>query len=259
MRLLLIRHGEPEQNYDRDCLTEKGKKEASILADRMKRERVDQFYVSPLRRARQTAAPTLAIRGEEAIELDWLKEFSAVLDVNDSEFLQKAYPNTKRREDGSFEGRIVWDMMPSAWKDDPSYYDLNLWRETPVAACSDLCRVYDRTCAGLDEVLASWGYTRSGNLYLTEQGTNATIAFFCHFGMTCVILSHLWNVSPFVLWHHLVTAPSSVTELYTEEREKGKAVFRTTAIGDTSHLYAAGEKPSFAARFCSVYENDERH
>ena len=164
MRLLLIRHGEPDSNYAADRLTEKGKKEAALLADRMKQEKVDQFYVSPLRRARQTAAPTLAVRDEDAIVLDWLKEFSAVLDVNESAFLQKAYPNTKRNEDGSFEGRIVWDMMPSAWKDDPRYYDLDRWMETEVAAASDLGRVYDQTCEGLDRLLAQWGYHRSGNL-----------------------------------------------------------------------------------------------
>ena len=74
------------------------------------------------------------------------------------------------------------------------------------------------------------------------------------------MLSHLWGVSPFVLWGSLVMAPSSVTELYSEEREKGIVQFRASKVGDTSHLYAGGRKPSFSARFCSVYENtQERH
>lgn len=33
MRLILIRHGDP--NYEKDCLTEKGKREAALLAERI--------------------------------------------------------------------------------------------------------------------------------------------------------------------------------------------------------------------------------
>ena len=42
------------------------------------------------------------------------------------------------------------------------------------------------------------------------------------------------------------------------ERRPGIAVFRAAAIGDVSHLYAAGQEPSFAARFCEVYGNGDR-
>ena len=71
-------------------------------------------------------------------------------------------------------------------------------------------------------------------------------------------MSHLWNVSPFVLWHSFVLAPTSVTEIHTEEREKGVASFRAARIGDQSHLYRGGEKPSFAARFCETFGNEEQ-
>ena len=55
MRILMIRHGDPD--YVHDSLTEKGKVEAALLA-----EQDDQgagkgfFYVSPLGRARETAS-----------------------------------------------------------------------------------------------------------------------------------------------------------------------------------------------------------
>ena len=86
-----------------------------------------------------------------------------------------------------------------------------------------------------------------------------TVALFCHFGLECVLLSHLLNVSPMILWQGFCAAPSSVTTLYTEEREEGIAYFRTAAFGDTSHLYAAGEEPAFSARFCETFDSDERH
>ena len=69
-----------------------------------------------------------------------------------------------------------------------------------------------------------------------------------------------FRISPFTLWNSLALAPTSVTELVTEERKKGIAYFRGLKVGDVSHLYAGGEEPSFAARFCEVYSNKaQRH
>ena len=82
--------------------------------------------------------------------------------------------------------------------------------------------------------------------------------FFCHFGTSCVLLSHLMNVSPMVLWHGTCMAPASVTTVYTEERRPGIAYFRAAAMGDTSHLYVKGAGPSFSGRFCEVHGNGER-
>ena len=51
-----------------------------------------------------------------------------------------------------------------------------------------------------------------------------------------------------------------MTTLVTEERREGQAYFRMGAFGDTSHLYAGGREPSFAARFCEMYSlTDQRH
>ena len=258
MRLLFIRHGDPD--YEDDALTPLGKQEAKLLVPRMQKEKVRDFYVSPLRRARQTAAPTLAALGRDAVELDWLKEFPARVDINGSPYLQKAFPNTWKKEDGTFGDRIAWDQMPATWKNDPAYYIPDGWRSTELAKSGDMEEVYDYVTGSFDALLEKYGYRREGNLYLTEMGNNDTIAFFCHFGLTCVLLSHLWGINnPLFLFHSLACAPTSVTEVFTEEREKGIVLFRATKIGDVSHLYAAGAKPSFACRFCEKYENDERH
>ena len=259
MRILMIRHGDPD--YSIDSLTETGWKEAHLLARRMIHENVKDFYVSPLGRAKDTAKPTLEALGKSAQVKDWLQEFPAKLDVTQSAYLTKAYPSTRRNADGSLvKDRITWDMLPGAWMNEPSYYSQDGWRHTPVAQYSDAAEVYDRVTAGLDELLAEYGYVRDGHLYRTKQGNTDTIAFFCHFGIMSVMLSHLWGISPHILPHLMCVLPTGVTEIYTEEREKGIVVFRTTRVGDLSHLYAAGQKPSTAARFCEVYENEqERH
>ena len=57
MKLLIVRHGDPD--YDIDSLTEKGWKEVKYLSQRLSKLEVKAFYVSPLGRAKDTASVTL--------------------------------------------------------------------------------------------------------------------------------------------------------------------------------------------------------
>lgn len=57
MRILMIRHGDPD--YERDCLTETGRQEAALLAGIVGSLQPGDCYVSPLGRARETAACAL--------------------------------------------------------------------------------------------------------------------------------------------------------------------------------------------------------
>ena len=186
MRILLIRHGDPD--YERDALTERGKVEAALLAERMAKEDVTDFYVSPLGRARETAEYTLKRNGRMASVLDWLQEFPARVDINGSEALQRAYPDTEK-EDGRFRKRIAWDMVPSYWQKQPEYFTGDGWKDSEVARCSDLNKVYEMVSAGVDELLAQYGYHREAGWYRTHQGNRDTIALYCHFGATCAVLS----------------------------------------------------------------------
>ena len=125
---------------------------------------------------------------------------------------------------------------------------------------SDAKGYYDYVTGKFDQLLAEHGYVREGHYYRVTKANDDTLVFFCHFGLECVLLSHLMSVSPMVLWHGLCAAPSSVTTVNTEERREGIASFRVSAFGDISHLYVHDEPPAFAARFCEMYSNeDERH
>ena len=257
MRILMIRHGDPD--YEHDSLTEVGKKEAALLAEISEDLHMGDCCVSPLGRAQETASYSLKRLNRSAKTLDWLREFPAKLDINGLEELQKAYPDTKIK-DGLYIPRIVWDMVPSYYLTHPEYTDRNAWRESAVAKNSDIVPLYDKVTASLDELLSGYGYVRDGMLYRVERAGTDTITFFCHFGLSCVLLSHLMNVSPFSLWHGTVLAPTSVTEVITEEREQGISMFRAQRIGDVHHLLAGGRKPSFSARFCETYNDaGQRH
>ncbi len=251
MRILLIRHGDPD--YIHDTLTEKGRREAALLAEAAPYMDMGACFVSPLGRAQDTAAYSLEKLGIMAKELWWLEEFSARVDLNEHPEFVSVYENL-RIENGKYAPRGVWNMLPSYWTEQEDLFDREKWRESAIARSSDVVQRYDSAVSAFDRFLEEHGYVREGNHYRVEQATTETFTFFCHFGITCVFLSHLWNISPFVLWHTVALAPTSVTEVVTEERQKGIAYFRGLRIGDISHLYAGHEPASFAARFPEVYD-----
>ena len=260
MRLLFIRHGDPD--YIHDTLTEKGRREARLLADRIGDFGIDDIYQSPLGRARDTAAYSLAALGRTAVTLDWLEEFPAKFDPNRAPAAARAFRTELRKDPltGRYEQRGVWDILPAYAAVYPELFDRSAWRDTELVRASDTCARYDTVTAAFDGLLRQYGYVREGDYYRVEKGSSRVIAFFCHFGISAVLLSRLWNVSPFVTLQNLCMAPTSVTEIVTEEREQGTAAFRTLRTGDISHLTIAGEPPSFSARFCERFENaDERH
>ena len=241
MKLLIIRHGDPD--YSIDSLTPTGWKEAALLADRISKLDVKAFYVSPLGRAKDTASLTLQLMGRTAEEKNWLREFPASI--------QK--PNKDVTS-------ICWDWLPQDWTAEPRFYDRAQWLDVPAFRESNAPEIYRSVCAGLDSLLEEHGYVRHGKLYRAESPNEDTVVLFCHFGVECVLLGHLLGISPMVLWHGTCAAPTSVTTLTTEERREGIAYFRMNSFGDISHLYAANQEPAFAARFCEMYSNTaQRH
>lgn len=241
MKLLIVRHGDPD--YSIDSLTETGWKEAELLVPRLSKLDVKDFYVSPLGRAKDTASLTLKAMGREAEECLWLREFA---------------PGVRK----PYEKNVgcAWDWMPGEWTKEKRYFDREKWTDPEPFREAEVRKEWQWVADNLDALLARHGYVRQGDVYRAEQPNEDTIVFFCHFGLECVLLSHLLNISPMVLWHGTCAAPTSVTTLVTEERQEGIAYFRMSSFGDISHLYAADQEPAFAARFCETYDNwEQRH
>ena len=242
MKLVIIRHGDP--NYELDSLTERGFMEAELLSEKVKGMDVSAFYCSPLGRAVATAKPTLEKMGRKAEILDWLREF----------------PIQIKGKDGNPEPGCCWDWLPASWTAVPEFFDKDKWMNVPIFKEAGVPEMYKYVCNGLDELLKKHGYTRDGLIYRAVKPNEDTIVLFCHFGLECVLLSHILNISPLTLWHGTCAAPTSVTTLVTEERREGFAYFRMGSFGDTSHLYIKGVEPAFAARFCETYYRiDQRH
>lgn len=234
MKLLIIRHGDP--NYETDSLTDAGKIEAELLSRKLCKEEIKAFYVSPLGRARETAKYTLEKMNATATVCDWLQEFPPKIDK----------PNAKQS--------ICWDWLPEDWLEIPEFHDVDKWFTVPAMVGGGAEEAYRHVCEGLDKLLAEHGYVRNGKRYDAVKANEDTIVLFCHFGLECILLSHLLNISPMLLWHGACAAPTSVTKLVTEERIKGIAYFRMGTFGDVSHLYAGGVEPAFSARFCETFD-----
>lgn len=237
--MLFIRHGDP--NYTLDCLTHKGKTEAKLLSKALLEEPIKKVYVSPLGRAKKTAKYYLNLSKKNAETKDWLKEFDGfIIDKNN----KKAIP---------------WDLMPSYISENPMLYSSSNWADTDIMQSGNVKEKYNYICTQFDSLLKEHGYRREKLHYRAENANTDTVVFFCHFGISSVLLSHLTNVSPVLFWQHFCAAPSSIISVITEEREKGTASFRINEYGDISHLKAAQEKPSFSARFCEIYDSPDRH
>ncbi|MBR3201017.1 MAG: histidine phosphatase family protein [Mogibacterium sp.] len=248
MKILIIRHGEPD--YTIDSLTEKGWREAEYLSEMLVRQLGEEtknghvhFYMSPYGRAKDTASITLQKLDRMAEVLPWLREFDVFID----------------RPDDTTRKRIPWDWLPEDWMQDPRLFQEDHWFENERMATGNVGEEFRKVTEQFDALLAKHGYKRDGRYYRVERANHDTIVLFCHFGVESVLLSHIFGVSPMPVWHGFCAQPSTVTTLVTEERRKGIASIRMLAFGDTAHLYVHDEEPSFAARFCECFEDDTRH
>ena len=240
MEILIVRHADPD--YSIDSLTEKGWKEAELLSQKLAKLDVKAFYCSPLGRAQDTASLTLKKMGREAETKDWLREFDGHI----------RYP------DGT-EKKICWDLMPSYWTEQEALYSKATWLQNDLMQSMNVEEEYKWVTEEWDKLVAKHGYVHEGNHYRVVNENHDRIVLFCHYGVSCVLLAHMLGISPVMLWQAFVMLPSSVTTIVTEEREQGTAIFRVMGYGDTGHLYAGDDEPSFAARWCECFSDETRH
>lgn len=230
MRLILIRHGDPD--YERDTLTEKGKREAALLAARAVSWQVDDVYVSPLGRAKDTARPCLEGWNKTAQTLDWAEEFIL----------------PEKNELGWNE--IAWDYFPADW----TAHRENFCEQDWLLCIPSGRERYQRVCSSLDGLLKTYGYERTGRYYRAVQPSGKTVVLFCHFGVSMMMLSHLLNIPAQTLLHGMYLPPTSVTVLNSEQRRGDEAYFRAERIGDCAHLIAGGEPISESGYFTTILQ-----
>ncbi len=266
MRLIFIRHGDPD--YANDNLTEKGKKEVELLTKRVSAWKdITQIYVSPMGRAKATAAPSLEKLGMRATECEWLQEF----------YYHTTYPKNIKDKSKAGKSTMCWDLMPEYFLSDKKFFDKDKWTKSNFMKGGNIAEKYRMVCDGIDGILAEYGYIRNKKGFYDvvnpvpnhnwyepvekyhlksvkdDYPKEQTLVFFCHLGVMFVIIAHFVGMSPMQLWQGFFVAPTSITVVNSEERLKDQAFFRVERLGDTNHLTNGGEPISSSGYFADVF------
>lgn len=229
MKITIIRHAEPD--YENNTLTQKGFKEAELLGRFLKSEKIDFIYSSPLPRAYFTADSIVKYNKTKTYKvLDFLSEFEP----------------------------FMWDRSIEYLSSDARVYDKERWLEVGFMASAEIAKSYTYVKNEFSALLEKHGYRKNGIYYDVLNKNHDNIVFTCHFGLGSFLLSELLNMPVNAVLNHTCAAPSSVTTVYTEERENGKAIFRMQSFGSITHLINDNEPASFMARFDEVYGDGDR-
>jgi probable phosphoglycerate mutase len=218
MEIVLIRHGEPEWVRDGltvvdPPLTDLGRRQAELLAKWMRDEHFDEILVSPLVRARQTAAPLLEALGRDEVIDPWLEEIRDPLwHGTPAEKAAEAYAELR--------GRSAEDR----------WHGLN--------GGESMRDFVARIRAGATQFLADRGVVRTDMelpvWQIAEPG--ARIALIAHAGTNSVTIAHLLGLEPVPWeWDRFVLGHTSVSRLEALQLDDGYS-FGLSKLSNLEHL-----------------------
>jgi probable phosphoglycerate mutase len=178
-QLILLRHGEPdwtpdgERTVDDAGLTAFGAAQARAAATGIAREKIDAIYVSPLRRARETARPLAEATGIEPVVVEGLAEIRAGAGGLSQDEVDRYFVAAMERPLERF-----WDGFPGG----ESFHEFHA-----------------RVTRALGEVLARHAVEPERGPDFTVWKAPArrqTLVVVAHGGTNGVLLTHLLDVRP---------------------------------------------------------------
>jgi probable phosphoglycerate mutase len=213
---------------DEPSLTELGYAQSRCTADALAGERFDALYVSPLRRARETAQPIAEKLGLEPQVLSWLRELELPsLEGNTPEQVQAFFRDGRLRD-------------PDSWWD--GYEGGESFRH-----------FYERVAGGIDALLTDSHamnlHEDTGHRLWQVPDWDARILVVAHEGTIAIMTSHLLGIEPNP-WTPLrfAVAWTGIARLHTAQLGSG-AVWSLAAFNSTDHLSSlAAERDGRAAR-----------
>jgi len=218
VEVLLIRHGEPGwvregRSVDDPPLTHRGRRQADALADRLAAEAVDEVWVSPLRRAQETAAPLAERLGLEARTFEWLAEIGAPRwDGTPVEVVERVFAETWTRPLDE-----LWDGLPGG----ESFHDFHR-------------RVVDGLRAHIDGlgIVTASEDPRLWNLVDPER----RVAVVAHGGTNATLIAHLLGIPPVPWeWERFVSYHASIS-VVRPFAVAGCHAFTLLRFSDVAHL-----------------------
>ncbi len=220
MELTLVRHAEPEWvrdglAVDDPPLTARGRHQAELVAERLAAERFDEVWISPLRRARETAAPLLDRLGAKVDEcvLPWLEEIrNPIWHGSPAEKAEAAFAADRLRP-----AHERWEGLPGG----ESVRDF-------------VARI--RAAAG--DFLAERGITpvlEDLPVWCVDGGTRRILCI-AHAGTNSIVTCHLLGLQPTPWeWDRFVLNHASVTRVEALPVGGGHT-FSLTRLSDVEHL-----------------------
>jgi probable phosphoglycerate mutase len=221
VEVLLIRHGEPlwvrdGLSVDDPPLTDRGRQQADALAEGLAELEIDEIWVSPLRRAQQTAEPVAARLDLEPRTFDWLAEIGAPRwDGTPAEVVERVFADTWTRP-----LEELWDGLPGG--------------ETFHAFHRRVVDGLQAHIEGLGIVTAS----EDPRLWqLLDPGRR--VAVVAHGGTNATLVAHLLGIPPVPWeWERFVSYHASVS-VVRPFAVSGLHAFTLLRFGDVSHLPSA--------------------
>ena len=220
MQIQLIRHGEPtyvDNGILRNDppLTARGNEQASLAAKRNWGP-VDEIWVSPMVRARQTAEPIVESLGIEPTVMGWMHEIR-MPDEWEGSAVDRFEKMSEELNLRAIEA--LWDGVPGG----ESFRDFHV-----------------RVTMGLAHELEARGarpiVTDDPEPNLWTEPEDLSIVYVAHGGTNAVTLGYLLGMDPTPWeWDRFDSAHTSVATLRTKHVSHSVA-FGMTGFGDTSHL-----------------------
>jgi len=222
MDLFLIRHGQPDWTPNRLArndpeLTELGHEQAKRVAHRLESlDRVDELWVSTMRRAVQTSDPILPGSNHGTETYDWLQEINNPpgWDGAPADEIDKALQDANLRSMDD-----MWDGLPGG----ESFRDF-----------------HTRVVSGLEETLSTHGITPmsdEGRHLWTIDDPDKRVIIVAHAGTNAVVLGHLLGLQPVPWeWERFRQPHTGVSRLTMTRISTGWA-FSLRQLGDVTHLH----------------------
>jgi broad specificity phosphatase PhoE len=218
MEIVLVRHGEPEWSrdgltVDDPRLTDRGVRQAELLAERLAGEHFDQLLVSPLRRARETMAPIAEQLRIEPTVADWLAEIrNPQWEGTPAQNVERIFAETRVRP-----AEEHWEGLPGG----ESFRDFHV-----------------RVTTGLDQLLDTHDSRRlPGDPLLWDLGQpDRRVLVVAHGGTNAVSVGHLLGIPPVPWeWERFINFHTGVSTVTPVEISTAYS-YSLRRLSDLSHL-----------------------
>ena len=225
MRLILVRHGEPD--YVLDNLTALGEKQAIAAAERLAGEGIDEIWSSTCGRAMLTAEATAKRLGMAVQPIEFMRELR--------------WGSTEERP-APCDGH-PWDTADLLIREG---VDLRLpdWEEHPYFRNTMLLEAIRKVRAGADVWLEALGYRREGCYYRCVRENDRTVALFSHAGSSSALVSHILSL-PFPFVCHTIQPNFTGISVIDFGGKEGDRIAPILSLGtDNRHIEHLDNRPN---------------